>query len=210
MLGYIGNEGITNARPAGAPIYTTSHTQLARLRVRSDHEAWGLFIHLYTPLVKRYVGEVLGQADTHDDVVQEVFLWLYSHEWNLNLPRRGSFRRWLRRVSGNLALKNIERRKRQHQPVDPVMLDDLTGEDIPGSNEIDAADRAQLVERAKTFIRKEFRPQGWEIFRRVYENHEDPLEVARDLGITRNVVHIYGCRIITRLKAVISEFIDEL
>ena len=36
------------------------------------------------------------------------------------------------------------------------------------------------------------------------------LRQARDLGITRNVVHIYSCRIITRLKAVISEFIDEL
>ena len=82
--------------------------------MRTDHEAWAVFIHLYTPLVRRYVGEVLGQADGRDDVVQEVFLWLYSHEWNLNLPRRGSFRRWLRRVSGNQALKTLDKRRRQH------------------------------------------------------------------------------------------------
>lgn len=178
--------------------------------MRSDHEAWGLFIHLYTPLVRRYVAEVAGADDAGDDVVQEVFLWLYSHEWNLNLPRRGSFRRWLKRVSFNLALKNQQKRKRGQQPVDPDLLDDIAGEDLPGANEIDGADRAQLVERAKVFIRKEFRPLGWEVFRRVYENHEDPSEVARELGITRNVVHIYGCRIIARLKAVIRDFIDEL
>lgn len=169
-----------------------------------------MFIHLYTPLVERYVGEVQWQAQTRDDVVQEVFMWLYSHEWNLILPRPGSFRRWLRSVSRNLALKDSRKRKNAQQLIDPVILDDLTSEDHPSVNELDAEDRAQLVERAKTFIRKEFRPEGWEIFRRIYENHESVVEVCRDLGVNRNVVHIYGCRIIARLKAVIRDFIDEL
>ena len=169
-----------------------------------------MFIHLYTPLVARYVGEVLDEDHARDDVVQEVFMWLYSHEWNLELPRRGSFRRWLRRMSRNLALKDSEKRKKRHQAVDPLVLDELADEDMPAINEIDAEDRARLVERAKTFIRKEFRPEGWEIFRRVYENHESVVDVGRELGITRNVVHIYGCRIITRLKAVIRDFIDEI
>ena len=169
-----------------------------------------MFIHLYTPLVERYVGEVLDEDHARDDVVQEVFMWLYSHEWNLELPRRGSFRRWLRRMSRNLALKDSEKRKKRYQAVDPLVLDELADEDMPAINAIDAEDRARLVERAKTFIRKEFRPEGWEIFRRVYENHESVVDVGRDLGITRNVVHIYGCRIIARLKAVIRDFIDEL
>lgn len=161
--------------------------------------------------MRRYVAEVAGPGEAGDDMVQDVFTWLYSHEWNVTLPRRGSFRRWLRRVSGNMALKSLQKRRRQQQqPVDPEILDNLAEDAMPGLNEIDEAERAHLLERAKVFIRKEFRPQGWEVFRRVYENHEDPSEVARELGITRNVVHIYGCRIIARLKAVIRDYIDEL
>lgn len=170
-----------------------------------------MFVNLYAPLVRRYVSEIAGPGDAVDDVVQEVFIWLYSHEWNVTLPRRGSFRRWLKRVSVNLALKGLKKRRRQPQhAVDPELLDGLPGDEPLLSNEIDAAERAHLVERAKVYIRKEFRPQGWEVFRRVYENHEDPSEVARELGITRNVVHIYGCRIIARLKAVVRDYIDEL
>jgi DNA-directed RNA polymerase specialized sigma24 family protein len=161
-------------------------------------------------LVERYVGEVLDEDHARDDVVQEVFMWLYSHDWNLILPRPGSFRRWLRSLSMKLALKDSEKRKNWQQTVDPIVLDELAEEYTPGIDEIDAEHRAWLVERAKSFIRKEFRPVGWEIFLRVYENHESVVDVGRDLGITRNVVHIYGCRIIARLKAVIRDFIDEL
>lgn len=181
------------------------YEQLDRLAARSDHGAWSSFIHVYEPVVRQYVADVFQGADGTDDVVQEVFLWLYTHDWKLRSPHPGSFRCWLRKVAVNLALKSLRRRRRHHLPADPVVLDKRAGEKEYSHYEFDESDRSALVERAKTLIRKEFRAQGWEIFRRVYENREDPDTVARSLGISRNAIHIYGCRIINRLKTAVRD-----
>ena len=41
---------------------------------------------------------------------------------------------------------------------------------------------------------------AWRAFEAVYEQDRDPRVAAKELGISRNAVYIYGCRILAMMR----------
>lgn len=179
--------------------------------MRDDHDTWQLFIGVYSPLIRHYASEAGARPDQEEDILQEVLVWLYSSEWELDLPRRGSFRRWLKQVVWNFTrMQQNGRSTKAWTTLDPALVDEMEEEGGTRFHELDAEVRMDLIERALHMLRPQFQERGWEIFRRVYIQNLKVEDVAAELGVSRNVVYVYGCRIMRRVKEVVNELIDEI
>ena len=172
---------------------------LDRLLSHDDAEAWDQFSVLYEPLIRRWVGRLVAQADAVDDIVQEVLKALLEGlpKFQHNL-RPGAFRSWLR----SIAVHRVGRHWRaQHLTADQIS--EVKGLEDPHSGisrlwdqEHDRHVLVVLLER----IRPEFDARTWEIFQRLVFEGDSPRDVARDIGTSANVVYIAKARVLKRLR----------
>jgi RNA polymerase sigma-70 factor, ECF subfamily len=91
----------------------TSVSLLERLSDRSDSEAWTRLVELYSPLIRRWLGQYeLAESDA-DDLCRTVLAALVA-----NLPkfrhngRVGAFRAWLRTITVNSARQTFRKYRR--------------------------------------------------------------------------------------------------
>ncbi len=133
---------------------STSPSLLERLREPHDADAWGQFVHLYTPLLVCWAKRFrLGDADVAD-LVQEVFVLLLEKLPEFRYDRSGRFRGWLWTVASNKYRERLRRRQLPTQPgaddaVDPASLDDPD----------EAEYRRYLARRALSSLRDRGAPQ---------------------------------------------------
>lgn len=114
---------------------------------------------------------------------------------------------WIRLKVAQLAPSRV-RQWRSEIYLDEKAARRLVGERPVGRHEITRSHLAELYETVKTAIRKRFRPMAWRAFEAVYENDRDPREAALDLGISRNAVYIYGCRILATMREEAARFLE--
>lgn len=188
---------------------TTSPTHLKRLRLRTEPEAWDLFVKLYLPLIGHFAHSAGAPSSDVMDISQEVLAWFYTHIPEFKLAHKGAFRRWLRHVTQNFTKKHRNRNSTQSlNTFAPDQFDLLAAED-PSEDLIDQEHRRQLITRAMGHIRGDFSEQAWEIFHRSHFLNQSPAQIAQDLNVSKNVVYIKTCRIHARLRNIIEKFIDD-
>jgi len=83
-------------------MHSTSPSLLERVRQRSDGEAWGRFVALYTPLLFFWARKCGLQEEDAADLTQEVFAALVEKLPAFTYDPHRSFRSWLRTVTLNL------------------------------------------------------------------------------------------------------------
>jgi len=94
---------------------SSADIELVRRCARGDERAWEELYTAYAPIVARFLTRMLGPASYVDDLVQQVFVELFS-----GLKRfRGDAKltTWLYGVAKNVALKHMrteKRRRRRH------------------------------------------------------------------------------------------------
>lgn len=110
-----------------------------------ETEVVGLFDQLRNPLLRYLLSFRLLTVQDGDEIIQEAFLALFQH-LQRGRPRH-NLRAWLFRVSHNLALKRLQRSRRDSENC--VELSDGAQETAadPAPNPEDAAARAQLRQR---------------------------------------------------------------
>jgi hypothetical protein len=69
--------------------------------------------------------------------------------------------------------------------------------------------RRQLLHWAMEAVRPDFSEQIWQAFTGVSLENRDPIEVADELGMSRNAVYIAKCRVIRRLGKQIHSIAGE-
>jgi RNA polymerase sigma-70 factor (ECF subfamily) len=85
--------------------------RLAIARIQAgDREAAGLLYELYASHVRHFARWMLGDPDAADDVTQTVFERLLTKA-HLYEPRSAPFETWLLRVTRNVALDEVRRRR---------------------------------------------------------------------------------------------------
>jgi RNA polymerase sigma factor (sigma-70 family) len=192
------------------PSPTTRASLLLRLRDSEDHEAWGEFVTLYEPVVYRLLRQRgLQDADARD-VMQELLLAVSRSidRWDPS-KERGSFRGWLRRVARNLVvnwLKHPGRRMTATGGSDlQAMLDMLPADDEPDTIEFDREVRRALFRLAGERVRGEVQGATWKAFWETAVAGTSPADAARKLGMTVGAVRVAKCRVLARLRAVVTE-----
>jgi RNA polymerase sigma-70 factor (ECF subfamily) len=188
-------------------MHTTPRSLLLRLRQPGQDEAWGRFVDLYTPLLFHWARRLgLGQEDAAD-LVQDVFTVLVRRLPDFTLQAGKRFRAWLWTVTLN---KHRERGRRKRGPTladAEVDLDQLAG---PGGAEpFDEAEyRQYLARRALELMQADFEPATWRACWEYGIQGRPAAEVAAELGLTVNAVHLAKSRVLRRLREELSGLLD--
>jgi RNA polymerase sigma factor (sigma-70 family) len=191
------------------PAPTTRTSLLIRLRDSQDHEAWVEFVEIYEPAVYRQLRKCgLQDADARE-LMQELFVAVNRQiaRWEL-AKERGSFRGWLFRVARNLVINWMKHGQRRMVTLGGAesqsLFDELAVEDCPESAEFDRELRRSMFQRASEIVRQEQSPKAWQAFWSTAVEGTTPAIVARDLGMSNGAVRVAKCRILARLKEVVS------
>lgn len=196
------------------PTPTTRASLLFRLRDSKDHEAWVEFVEIYEPAVYRQLRKCgLQDADARE-LMQELFVAVSRQlpRWELS-KERGSFRGWLRRVTRNLVINWMKNGQRRivawGGPESQSLFEDLAAKDSPESAEFDCELRRSIFQRASEIVRQEQSPKAWQAFWATAVEGKTPGNVAADLGMSEVAVRVAKCRVLARLKEIVSTFENE-
>lgn len=163
-------------------------------------EAWHRFVHLYGPLIYRWVRMSGLQSTDAADVTQDVLMSVSKDLATFDPSRPDAkFRGWLWTIT--------RRRIADHHRGRPD--DELLGS---ADQSIAAAsmdepptdadtDRATLLRRAVAIYRDRFDAKTWQAFWATVVDGRSPDEVAETLGVTRWAVYKSRARILQRLRS---------
>lgn len=189
-------------------MHTTSLPLLGRIRLRTDHASWTEFVDLYAPVLYRWnVAAGMQPADAQE-VVQDVLLFIHERLETFERRRPGAFRAWLRQVTIN---KTRELRRRQAIAGRVGASDDLDSLPDPKADAAWAARYAEdLFHRACEMVRPQVDDKTWRIFIRVYVERRPTAAVAKEFGVSRNMVSVAQCRCLARVRQIVDRYLDEL
>jgi RNA polymerase sigma-70 factor, ECF subfamily len=188
-------------------VNTTSLTLLDRLAGPDDHEAWGRFVELYTPLLLSWCKRVgISDADSAD-LIQTVFVLLYENLPKFRYDPGRSFRAWLKTVLMN-AWRNQLRKNRtgltgSNEP-DPSLIPDTD----PRLQLEEAEYCAHLVHRAMRMLQDDFEPTTVRACWEFVVEERPAREVAEELGISVNSVYLAKSRVLRHLRNELRGLID--
>ena len=120
-----------------------SDAALLALYARGDQAAARTLVARHAPRVFRLARRMLGDGTEAEDVTQEAMLrlWRLAPDWQ---DGRGAVSTWLYRVTANLCLDRLRRRRETSVDVLPEVADEAPG----AFGAIEAADRAAALEAA--------------------------------------------------------------
>tara|TARA_R110002049_G_scaffold4601_5_gene32745 strand:+ start:1040523 stop:1041080 length:558 start_codon:yes stop_codon:yes gene_type:complete len=175
--------------------------------VRPD--AWNRFVHLYGPLVYRWIRRSGLQSSDAADVTQEVLISVSKDLPKFDPSRPGAkFRGWLWTITRRRISDTMRQRR------DEILLGSDVGElvtagpaeDPPTDRE---TDRQTLLHRALAIYRDRFDPKTWQAFWATVVEGRQVDEVAETLAVSRWTVYKARARILQRLRTELSGLIDE-
>jgi RNA polymerase sigma-70 factor (ECF subfamily) len=180
---------------------TTSRTLLDRLKDRHDAQAWQLWLTVYEPWLRDWLGANRFQPADVDDLLQNILVVVSQ-----KLPafvhngRPGAFRAWLRGILVNEVRYFLH--GRQHRNGDPPAdwIDRLEDPKSELSRQWDVEHDQQLIRRLLGVVPADFQPQTWEVFRLLVLEDRPAGEVARLCGMQVNAVYVAKARVLARLR----------
>lgn len=202
------------AKPAIEP--STAPSLLAAAR-DGQPDAWQRFVHLYGPLVYRWVRRSGMQSSDAADVTQDVLMSV-SKDLAAFDPSRpdAKFRGWLwtitrRRIADAVRARPDEKpagsQINQWPAIDPTR--DFTKDSSLHPPTDAATDRKTLLVRAVAIYRDRFDPKTWNAFWATVVEGREPDEVAATLGMNRWSVYKARARILQRLRTELAGLLDE-
>jgi RNA polymerase sigma-70 factor (ECF subfamily) len=187
---------------------------LVRLCDARDDGAWSQFVEIYAPLVygfaRRHGLQDADAADLTQDVLQAVSGGIRRLDYD---PRRGSFRGWLFTVVRNKLRNFLAAQKRPGRGTgDSDALHRL--QELPAREEDQSAWWDQEYEQrvfawAAEQARGAFSDSTWRAFWQTAVEGKTGPAVAKTLGMSVAAVYLAKGRVMTRLKEIIRETLDE-
>jgi RNA polymerase sigma-70 factor (ECF subfamily) len=188
----------------------TRPSLLARLKDRTDDQAWFEFTEIYRPVVFRLALRRGLQPADADDLVQQVFSAVARviDSWEID-PQRGRFRTWLSRVATNAILNVLSRQRPDRGSGDSKMHDLLDAQPVvdgPKSEMIRVEHRREVFRWAARQIRPEFHADTWNAFWLTAVEGRDVADVAREEGRTCGAIYAARSRVMRRLREKVGEW----
>lgn len=189
-------------------MHTTSLLLLGRIRTRTDQISWSEFVDLYAPVLYRWNLAAGMQPADAQEIVQEVLLFVHERLDTFERRRPGAFRAWLRQVAVNKT-RELRRRRALDARVGGAR-DDLDSLPDPKTEAAWSARYAEdLFHRACEMVQPDVENKTWRIFMRVYVDRQPPAAVAREFGVSRNMVYVAQCRCLARVRRIVDRYLDD-
>jgi RNA polymerase sigma-70 factor (ECF subfamily) len=178
---------------------STSISLLWRLKQPNREDDWQRFVDLYAPLIYHWCrSQGLNTTDA-PDLVQEVLVVLVTKLPEFEYDPTQRFRGWLRTVTVN----KVRDFQRQRSTRISTGVNE-TIERVTVADSVDLFEEAEyrsfLVKRALKLMQAEFQDQTWQACWKYIVEGRKAADVAQELGITANAVHIAKCRVMRRLR----------
>jgi RNA polymerase sigma-70 factor (ECF subfamily) len=178
---------------------TTSVSLLRRLREPDQEAAWARFVQLYAPLIFHWGKEQGLTATDAADLVQEVLAVLVAKLPEFEYDPQHRFRGWLKKITVN--------RGRDFRRRNTLRSAESLDESVHGvgvASQVDLFEESEyrvfLVRRAAELMQAEFGATRWQACWRHIVEGKTAAEVARDLGISVNMVYLAKSRVLARLR----------
>jgi RNA polymerase sigma-70 factor, ECF subfamily len=181
---------------------------LDRLKHSGADDAWSRFVELYTPLILVWAKKLGVPPTDVNDFVQDIFTTLVREMPRFRYQTGGRFRGWLWTLVLNKRREGVRRASARPVLVQDDGISDVEkeGSDIVPLDE--AEYRQYVVERALQLMKSEFETTTWQACWETTVNGRTPMEVAEELGISVNSVHIARSRVLRRLRSELIGLLD--
>jgi RNA polymerase sigma-70 factor (ECF subfamily) len=185
------------------PYLPTTHVSLlARLVDPHDEAAWSEFLTVYESAVYRYARSRGLQDSDARDVVQNVVVAVHSKvaSWVPN-NQKGSFRSWLLRTSHYVAMNTLRSLRRADGNAVSYDVDEIAGQ-----LENESLDWERWAfSWAAEIVKGEVVEATWRAFHLTAVDGKSAAEVANLLGIRQGSVYTAKCRVMARIKELVSQ-----
>jgi RNA polymerase sigma-70 factor (ECF subfamily) len=181
----------------------TPASLLDRLRSPGEATAWDRFVELYTPLLFHWARRLGLQQSDAADLVQDVFLILWRKMPEFQYDSGRSFHAWLK----TLFLNPHRSRQRQRGPI--VIETDGAEPAVEAVEPLaDAEYERYLIRQAFRLIERECSTLHQMVFRAYVIEERDPIEVARQLGVSPGTVYAIKSKVLSRLRQELKHLLD--
>src|SRR5262249_20857237 len=159
---------------------------LERLQLPNAQESWGRLVKLFTPLLYDCARRVGLSSPDASDFVQDVLAVLVERMREITKSQGTCYRSWLRTVT-----IDCWHRKRQGLKSEAPV-------DVPDSFNVfeETEYRQYLVRRALELMHSEFHPATWKACWESVVVGRPAEEVAQELGMAINAVHLSKSRVL--------------
>jgi len=194
-------------------VHRTRSSLLQRIKDSCDDKCWEEFVSLYEPLLLAYARRRgLAEEDARD-VVQEVLASLLRSLPKFEFTReRGRFRTWLWRVTQN-AIAGWARGKNRRHRAEEGWRERVRGAKDDRESEHEAEWNAAYHQRVLEFslarVREKTSPDKWACFERHKLGGQPAAQVAKELGISVELVYVNASRVLARVRDTCAEYSDE-
>lgn len=178
-----------------------------RLRDPADAVAWSDFVSIYEPVIYRLArSRGLQDADARE-VTQDVLISVAGAIERFDLQREGRFGGWLARITRNATVDRIRQRCEQGSGRTDMIraLEQLPEAEPDESAVFDLERRRQLFRWAAKRVRRQVQEPSWQAFWRTAVEGQPAATVAAQLDMTTGAVYVARCRVLARLKTIVTE-----
>lgn len=201
-------------------MFTTKKTLLRRIQ-NNDDISWNEFYLFYWPFVLA-IGKRLGlMQEDCKDLMQEIMFSLFNGKQILRYDAsKGRFRTYFGLIVRRKVFKMLRDSARFPQFSIPIPdasdvisdsddLPDTPDANYPFQRIFDEEYRQYLFSLALNELRVRVQPSTYDIFEMVALQNRPPKEVAKHLGIDRNIIDKYCSRCRKTLQKIVSEIRSE-
>jgi RNA polymerase sigma-70 factor (ECF subfamily) len=185
-------------------MHKTPPSLLEQLRQPGNPAAWERFVELYTPLLHSWARRLGAQPADAENLVQEVFVTLLKELPRFNYQPGKRFRGWLWTVTAN--------KYREHLRLPALAQVPEGAEEAAATAESEGIEEAEyrryLVDRALRLMRADFEETTWKACWEYVVNGRAAAEVAADLGVSVNAVHLAKARVLRRLRQELAGLLE--
>lgn len=190
----------------------TRASLIARICDMGNEQAWNEFASIYQPVIRRFIHKHGLQSADADEIQQEVLKRVARSvsTWE-GTDKRSTFRGWLYRITRNLTIDFLRKRKNEiaKAPESDVGLSHLEAPNAEESGEFQIEYEKQIFHWAAERLRPTIKVVNWDAFWLSTVEGVPIEEVARRLDISCSTVYVARSRIMARLAAMIQERLQE-
>ena len=190
----------------------TRQSLLLRLPDRHDAMAWAEFVTIYEPLIYRLArSKGLQHADAQE-VVQEVLVAISRAIDRWDPHGDGRFRDWLFRISRNLVINYLTRRKHRSLASGDSgaaeLLATAPAPDQATSQWFELEERRQVFHYCARLLSQSVDGKQWQAFWQTAVQQRSVAEVAKELNMTAGAIYIARSRMMNRLRQEVNRVLN--
>ena len=179
---------------------------------RQDPDRWREFDFIYRPILFAYLGKQGLDECAANDVIQDIYVKLLNKIQTYDRAKC-RFRTWLFTVAQRTLIDHARRRASYKKAVDGWATQVLTAgpsDSVKMEEQWTSIHRDKILHHALKVVRTQVSSKTWACFQQRMLLNRPAAEIAAELNIDPNIVYVYSCRVMKRVRGICAEFDEDI